>query len=188
MYSLKDFKISGIESSQEDVIDVLHRNWFDIASQYFFVIFVAAVFFLGIYIYPLIFPNMRDSGYDILFFFIQNTFFLAFWVYCYLIWVDYYLDIWIITTERIINIEQKGLFVRRVSTAEYEKIQDITVEVTGFLQTMINFGNVRIQTAGELENIIFRKVSNPYEVKNLLVKLRREKEQREKGAFRQNIK
>ena len=175
MDAFKDFKFQGI-GPDEKIIKVLHRNWFDIASQYFLVLLSVGVFFLGIYIYPLIFPQFEGTEYNVLFLFIQNTFLLAVWIYCFLIWVDYYLDIWVITSEKIINIEQKGLFLRRVSTAKYEKIQDVTVEVTGFMQTIINFGDVRVQTAGELENIAFRRISNPYEVKNLIAKIQKEKE------------
>ncbi len=183
MYKLKDFKFQSIGQSEEEVIKVVHRNWFDIASQYFLVFLATIIFFAGIFVYPWIFPQFDDPSYRILFLFVENVFLLAIWVYSFLIWVDYYLDIWVVTSERIINIEQKGLFIRRVSTAEYEKIQDITVEVKGFLQTVINYGDVRIQTAGELENIIFRHVSNPYQLKNLLVKLQKDKELQEKQAF-----
>ena len=170
-----EFKFGGI-GPEEKVIKVLHRNWFDIASQYFLILGAMGIFFLGIGAYSIIFPQFNGAEYDILSLFIQNTFLLAVWIYCFLVWVDYYFDIWIITSERIINIEQKGLFVRRMSSAKYDRIQDVTAEVTGFLQTVINFGDVRIQTAGESENIVFRRISNPYEIKNLVSKIQKEKE------------
>jgi uncharacterized membrane protein YdbT with pleckstrin-like domain len=65
--------------------------------------------------------------------------------------MSYYLDVWIITTERIIDIEQHGLFHRAVSEIAVERVQNVTVETPGFLATMLGFGNVKIQTAGEGE-------------------------------------
>ncbi len=187
MDTFKDFRFHGI-GPEENIVKVLHRNWFDIASQYFLVLLAIGVFFAGIYVYPLIFPQFDGTEYNALFLFIENTFLLAIWIYCFLIWVDYYFDIWVITDERIINIEQRGLFLRRVSSAEYEKIQDVTVEVKGFLQTVINFGDVRIQTAGETENIVFRRISNPYEIKNLIAKIQKEKKEKKINAFGEMIR
>jgi len=86
----------------------------------------------------------------------------------FLIWIDYYFDVWIITTERVINVEQKGMFSRRVSELSYAKVQDITTEVLGFLPSMLNYGDVYVQTAGEQERFVFRTVSDPYHIKNII--------------------
>ncbi|MFH1171086.1 MAG: PH domain-containing protein, partial [bacterium] len=64
-------------------------------------------------------------------------------------WVDYYLDIWILSTKRIVNIEQRGLFSRVVSELLLDKVQDVTVEVHGVIPTMLHYGDIMIQTAGE---------------------------------------
>src|SRR3989338_1342034 len=53
---------------------------------------------------------------------------------------DYWLDVWIVTTERIINTEQHGLFNRLVSEVHLEQIQDITSETKGFLETFLTYG------------------------------------------------
>jgi hypothetical protein len=72
--------------------------------------------------------------------------------------IDYYLDVWIVTNERVINIEQKGLFSREVSEKELHKMQDITSDVDGFWATMLNYGDVYIQTAGEKERFVFKHI------------------------------
>jgi uncharacterized membrane protein YdbT with pleckstrin-like domain len=79
-------------------------------------------------------------------------------------WTDNYLDVWTLTNERIINREQKGLFNRVVSELELIRIQDITVEQKGFLATILGYGNVYIQTAGEMERFIFEQVPHPYKI------------------------
>jgi len=78
--------------------------------------------------------------------------------------LDYYLDVWIVTTKRIINIEQKGLFNRVIAEHELDKIQDVTGEQKGFFATIFSFGDVLVQTAGEVPMFIFRQVDNPFEV------------------------
>lgn len=152
----------------EEVIRVLHRNWFYVAQQFVSVFFLLGLFFAAIFFLPLYFPQAFGEELAQIMTFFENLLILALWVYAFLIWIDYYFDIWIVTNERLINIEQKGLFMRRVSELEYDKVQDITVQVAGFLPTVINYGDVMIQTAGETENFHFRTVSDPYKIKEII--------------------
>lgn len=78
---------------------------------------------------------------------------------------DYWLDVWIVTNERIINTEQHGLFNRIVSEVFLHQIQDITSEQKGLVATFLTFGNVYIQTAAERERFLFKNIDNPDDVK-----------------------
>jgi hypothetical protein len=78
---------------------------------------------------------------------------------------DYWLDVWIVTNERVINTEQYGLFNRLVSEVHLEQIQDITSETKGFLETFMTYGDVYIQTAANRERFQFKNVDNPDDVK-----------------------
>lgn len=84
---------------------------------------------------------------------------------------DYFLDMWIVTNERIINIEQKGLFARTVSELRLNQIQDITSEMHGFLGTFLTYGNVYIQTAAARERFVFKNIDNPDEIKLKIARL-----------------
>ena len=78
---------------------------------------------------------------------------------------DYWLDVWIVTNERVMNAEQHGLFNRLVSEVHLEQIQDITSETKGFAETFLTYGDVYVQTAGERERFRFKNVDNPDDVK-----------------------
>jgi len=78
---------------------------------------------------------------------------------------DYWLDVWIVTSERIINTEQQGLFNRVVSEVYLHQIQDVTSEQKGFLATFLTFGDVFTQTAAERERFQFKNIDNPEDVK-----------------------
>jgi uncharacterized membrane protein YdbT with pleckstrin-like domain len=86
---------------------------------------------------------------------------LALWVGGYFAWLDYHLDIWIVTTERVIDVEQKGFFRRETSSLRYDRIQDITAEVDGVLATFLKFGDVRVQNAGEAKEFVIANIANP---------------------------
>lgn len=76
--------------------------------------------------------------------------------------INYYLDIYIVTNERIVDIKQNGFFRREIAELHLHQIQDVEAEVDGFFQTMLHFGDIHIQTAGERENFIFQGVPHPY--------------------------
>lgn len=84
---------------------------------------------------------------------------------------DYFLDMWIVTNERIINIEQHGLFRRKVSEMRLNQVQDISSEMKGFLETFLTFGDVTIQTAGATLLFHFKNIDNPDEVKLTVARL-----------------
>ena len=103
-----------------------------------------------------------------------SAYFLISWLFAFLEFTDYYLDIWIVTNERIINIEQKGLFTRVASELHLSAVEDTTSEVKGMIHTFLDYGNVHIQTAGERTRFVFKNVPHPERVKEKIVKLMHE--------------
>ncbi|MDO8240538.1 MAG: PH domain-containing protein [Candidatus Moranbacteria bacterium] len=167
------------QRDDETIISVVRRHWFNILQQLFLVFIMVAFVFGSLTYLPLLFPILNTSSAHDLFIFLTNSFALVTWIMFFLIWIDYYFDVWIITTRRIVNIEQKGLFIRTVSELEFDKIQDITTEVKGIIPTFLNFGDVFVQTAAEKDRFTFRQIPNPYAVKDLLMNLEEKGEKSE---------
>ncbi|MBU0670785.1 MAG: PH domain-containing protein [Patescibacteria group bacterium] len=99
-----------------------------------------------------------------------SFYYLIVWLNYFHEFVDFHLDIWIVTDQRIINIEQIGLFNRVISELNILKVQDVTSEVKGKTQTVLNYGNVFIQTAGQQQRFIFEQVKNPEEVARIIIR------------------
>jgi hypothetical protein len=79
----------------------------------------------------------------------------------------------VITDQHIVDIDQLGLFNRVVSTLRLEEIQDISASVKGPLQTILQYGSIVIQTAGERENFVFNYVPKPYELEHYILSIRK---------------
>lgn len=90
--------------------------------------------------------------------------------------LDWYFNVYIVTTERVIDIDFVNLIYKEVSDADINKIQDVTYKMGGVIRTMFNYGTVLIQTAGEVENFDFEDVPNPTKVTSILQDLRLEEE------------
>ena len=89
------------------------------------------------------------------------AYYLSLITWLFIAWVDYYLDVGIVTDQRIIDIDQRGLFRRNVAELDCRMVQDINADKTGILQTLFNFGDVIVQTAGERPNFSFHAVPRP---------------------------
>ncbi len=167
----------------ENILLVIHRHWFDILSQ-FFIIFIMLLLLFGSYsLSTFFFANFGDPTYHALFAFLRSLFFLFTWITFFIIWIDYYFDVWIVTNQRIVNIEQKGLFARSTSELRLEKIQDVTTDVHGIISTFLNYGDILVQTAAEQEKFIFRNVPDPYAIKDLIMRLQKKFEHSENVEF-----
>lgn len=86
-------------------------------------------------------------------------------------YVNFHLDFWIITNERLISVDQRSLFSQRVAEQELGTVQDITSEVHGLLATVLSFGDVQVRTASERPPITLDIVANPHGVRRELFKL-----------------
>jgi len=138
-----------------------------------FIILVRTISWAVIALLPLIFYLLfgnviagffiAEAFYPILILF-TSIYYLYIWLFMFAGFIDYYLDAWIVTNKRIINIEQKGLFNRVISEQRLYRIQDVTSELKGLFPTFLNFGDIYIQTAGEAERFIFKQVPDPYRV------------------------
>jgi len=78
-------------------------------------------------------------------------------------------DIYILTSQRIINIDQSSFFTRRVSEAELENIQNVTYEIKGPIRSFLNFGDIIVSTAGNTPGLTLKNVENPHFVQEKIV-------------------
>ncbi|MBP9731969.1 MAG: PH domain-containing protein [Candidatus Magasanikbacteria bacterium] len=98
-----------------------------------------------------------------------STYYLSIYLFFYAHFIDYYLDIWIVTNDRVIDNEQHGLFHRTTTELELYNIQDVTSQVTGIVGTFFKFGNVTLKTSSVNTNIVFRDVPHPENIRKELI-------------------
>ncbi len=89
----------------------------------------------------------------------------------FLIWVFYYLNIQVITNLRVVDIDQHGLFSRRISELHIDKIEDVTSESNGPVATVFQYGNVYVQTAGTIDRFEFDRVPAPEQIEKIILDL-----------------
>lgn len=79
-------------------------------------------------------------------------------------WIFWYQDAWIITHDRLIDIQIVSLFNRRMSQISFNQIQDVRVEIQGYLQNIFNYGTVLVQSAGHQSFFQLNAIPRPTEI------------------------
>ena len=90
--------------------------------------------------------------------------------------VNWFFNVYIVTTKRIVDVDFYNLIDKRVSSAEIDKIQDVSYTTGGVVRTMLNFGNIVIQTASEVPEFDFEGVPDPEKVTKVIDDLRLDKD------------
>jgi hypothetical protein len=160
----------------EHIVFYLRRHWFTFAT--------VAVWYTVLFIVPLIlavvianwFPELHERLFngELTETIVRLTiclYYLGLWVFLWNAWVDYYLDVWLVTNERVLSLEQRGLFNRVVAELRLSRVQDVASNVKGFWPTILHYGDVRVQTAGEMPNFDLKEVPRPYEVAEKILRL-----------------
>ena len=172
----------------ERVVLNLRRNWLTVAS--IVVVFglmlavpaIAAVYFwstVSVWLaHPIIGPVSSLFA---------SIYVLCVWLFAFLEFTDYYLDLWVVTTERILSSEQKGLFNRVASELHLAAIQDVTSEQRGMIGTFLDFGDVFVQTAGEKTRFHFDNVDHPERVKETIIQLMEEDKKRHASSLMADV-
>jgi hypothetical protein len=82
----------------------------------------------------------------------------------------YFLNAWILTNLRIVDIKQRRFFSREVSSLFLTRVQDVTTDVSGMLPSLLNIGNIQVQTAGEDVEFVMHGIPHPEEMRDLILK------------------
>lgn len=81
----------------------------------------------------------------------------------------WYHNVFVVTTERIIDFDQRGFFEHVVSQSSFEKIQDVSVHMHGALQTTFRFGDVNLKTGWGSVDLCVPNVYRPHRLQRILL-------------------
>ncbi|EKD49467.1 MAG: hypothetical protein ACD_63C00135G0003 [uncultured bacterium] len=87
-------------------------------------------------------------------------------------WFTWYFNITVVTSQRIVDIEQKGFFNRVVREAIYDRISEVTFAVKGIFATMFNYGHVNVFIKDSKKPLVVDFVASPEIIKDKLLKIR----------------
>lgn len=160
------------QQAGEEIVMHLRRHWFIFLKILLFLAVLALIPAILYYIISNNIPALIASEIgSALLLILFLSYYLVLLISVFTAWTETYLDVWTITTVRIINREQNGLFNRVVSELDLKRIQDVTAEQKGFFPTIFYYGEVYIQSAGVKERFVFEQIPQPYKIAKLIQQL-----------------
>jgi len=104
--------------------------------------------------------------------FLYAVWLLALWMAFAISITNYYLDVLFVTSRRLIDVEQIGLFSRDTAELHLDAIEDIHVEIKGLIQSYFNYGKLQVQTSSESPEFTLKHVRDPHRVQEIISKAR----------------
>lgn len=155
----------------EQVLITLHKHWFMLVRDAGGIVLIGAcVPVIGSVLLGGL--GVVSNHTAILFVFGMAAWLLLVWMMLAIKWTNHYLDMWVVTDRRIVHVEQIRLFAREVNTVSLERVQDATVLYSGFLETVLDFGTIHIQSAGaDMHEMFMHGMPQPNDIKQLMLGL-----------------
>ncbi|HVW82923.1 MAG TPA: PH domain-containing protein [Candidatus Paceibacterota bacterium] len=94
---------------------------------------------------------------------------LFLWSAAFNIYTRYFLNAWIITSLRIVEIEQRGFFNREVSSLLLNRVEDVTIDTRGLMHSLLDIGDINVQTAGAVDRFTMGNVPAPAQLRDLIL-------------------
>ncbi len=156
----------------EKMIKVMRRHWFSLVRRTFGIFATSLMPPLALLLLVWFGTKVEMDFYTMVQTYLPAIiFFYAFWLLVNwmilaTIWTDHYLDLFVVTDRRIIKIDQISLFRRSIGSFRLERLQDVNIEINGFIATMLNYGTVEAQTAsGSEEEFVAHNLPDPRGIK-----------------------
>ena len=93
------------------------------------------------------------------------------WGFFWQFWTTYYMDCWVVTNRRLIDIDYERLFSRQISIIRLDRVQDITTKTTGTWATLLKYGSVIVQSAGAQEEFVIDQIADPEGLRDTISRL-----------------
>ncbi|MBI2436461.1 MAG: PH domain-containing protein [Candidatus Magasanikbacteria bacterium] len=160
------------QKSYEHIVFVLRRHWITfIPIAFLFIILSLAPVIVYVLIGNLFPDILFSSTIQPLAILFGSAFYLSLYLFFYGHFIDFYLDLWVVTNDIIVDIEQHNLFHRIITELDLFRIQDVTTHVKGVFPTLFGYGNVDIKTASNNSHIVFYNVKHPNHIREQLIRL-----------------
>lgn len=159
----------------EIILDKVRKHWIVYVEDFFLhafgcILFGSIIFFFLIVVKSPLLAEVVSSSVELL----LLAFILLFWTSFFYGWTKSYFDVWYLTNQHIIAINQKQLFEREEAFMELSRIQDVFFEKNSFLSTFLGYGKLKVQSAGTDQEFVIEYVRNVERVAHTIMELRDE--------------
>jgi hypothetical protein len=171
---MREFELESGEHAVKEV----RKHWFIFLIE----LLPYAILFVLPFTIPPVFSLLNQSFWEFIPWsdawirLLLAVYFLAVWCGTFKTFTRYYLNLWVVTNHRIVDVRQKGFFDREVSSLLLNRVQDVMVDTEGVMFSLLDIGDIFVQSAGATERFRMRGIPHPAELRDVILKYVSEKE------------
>jgi len=170
------------QQQNETICLVTRQHWAVLLGKMVPWLILLAVYLLADFAVNYVWLNSLEAIWVELFNVFKAVYLLFLLLGGLIVWTIYYLNMQVITNERIVDITQSSLLRHTMSELHLNQVQDVTAEIHGLPENILNYGDVFVQTAGETQRFVFDKVPNPNRVTKIILDLHQKTIDQQKSA------
>lgn len=147
------------QREDETVLVLVHQHPWALVKQGFFAALALAIIIL-------MFIWFGASGPSIWSLFILGTATALYVAYHWFVWWN---TLYVLTSQRVIAITQRGFWSRRIEDYALDKIQSVASDTAGAAGTLLNFGDVYLAIMGIKDQVSLHFVEDPRDMQERLL-------------------
>ena len=155
----------------EEIIDEV-RQFF---LSHFWALVLSIIFLLVPFFF--MFPLFRYGLLGKVIFFVLLLIGLILLIRTIAVW---YLNLFVITNQRAIILERRGLFDKSVKEASFDQIGEVSFKQKGISQTLFRYGNIVLVVKGAPEPLTLKNIKSPQRTYQIIVE--------QQNVYRRNFK
>lgn len=138
--SIKHIKLKDMRPGEKPVM-IIKRHWIILVKLFWFLL----LWLIFTIIFYILFSPIWAN-------FISICFWMIWLNFLYIEWLDHELDMYIITNNRIIGVDQVWFLNRKVSECNLGQVQEVWNQTKWLLANLLNYWTIKIQTAWNATN------------------------------------
>lgn len=172
----------------EKIEMILHRHSLIMfGNALLFIVLLSIPWVFKFFIAPQFQEIWNDKFIHPIIFMAGSIYLLYILLFFYSNFIDYWLDVWVISNERIISVEQKGLFARTFAESKLYRLQDVSSKIEGFLPTMFHYGDVVVQISTSTQNAVIHQVDHADLIARKIMELAEECKERHENDLMEHL-
>lgn len=158
------------KTPDDEIVLIIKKHWIKYLAVLTIAIFMLSIPAIGTY---LLIINLNDlsllavlsitSGIGLSLLALNAMLFYSF--------VDYYLDMTVVTSKKVIDIKQHGFFNQATEEVHLSDIESVEAKIKGIIPYYLDYGDIYIHTADESATFIVTNIPNPNAVTRKIIEL-----------------
>lgn len=95
-------------------------------------------------------------------------YYLIVFSYAFVNFLHWFYVVFMVTTQQVVDIDYSDIVVHHVAVTSLSQVQDAKYTQSGFIPTLLNYGNIFVQTAGTQPNFEESSVPKPREATHII--------------------